>query len=67
MPINLYNSIDANNTSGYWQGPSNLSSDYQGLFNPLENSVGLYNYIILNNNELPTILSIKFNIHFRKY
>ena len=50
LPINLYNSIDANNTSGYWQGPSNLSSDYQGLFNPLENSVGLYNYIILNNN-----------------
>ncbi|MAZ54957.1 MAG: hypothetical protein CMP55_04035 [Flavobacteriales bacterium] len=50
LPINLYNSIDANNTTGYWQGPSNLSSDYQGLFNPLENSVGLYNYIILNNN-----------------
>ena len=50
LPINLYNSIDANNTSGYWQGPSNLSSDYQGLFDPLENSVGLYNYIILNNN-----------------
>jgi len=50
LPINLYNSIDANNTSGYWQGPSNLSSDFQGLFNPLENSVGLYNYIILNNN-----------------
>ena len=51
LPINLYNSIDANNTSGYWQGPSNLSLDYQGLFDPLENSVGLYNYIILNNNK----------------
>ena len=50
LPINLYNSIDANNTSGFWQGPSNLSSEYQGLFNPLENSVGLYNYIILNSN-----------------
>tara|TARA_Y100000589_G_scaffold14182_1_gene11425 strand:+ start:1747 stop:3030 length:1284 start_codon:yes stop_codon:yes gene_type:complete len=48
--ISLYNSIDVNNISGNWLGPSNLSSDYQGLFNPVDDQIGLYNYIILNDN-----------------
>ena len=50
----LYNVLGLNNTSGNWSGVSDLfqsqAPEHLGLFNPQEQTFGVYNYTVLNNN-----------------
>lgn len=48
--VSLYSALNLNNTSGVWQGTSNLYFGYQGFFNPQVQQTGLYTYTVFNEN-----------------
>ena len=48
--FNLFESLGGNaDPNGIWTGPSNLTNDYLGTFNPTINTLGTYTYTVSSN------------------
>jgi gliding motility-associated-like protein len=67
ITINLFDLLEGNpDTTGYWSGPSNLSGEYLGTFEPGINNEGVYTYTVSSTLNICSDATANINVIIQK-